>query len=143
MRVFLHLCLKVSVENVCWFVCFSTVYMSFIYICLDLQKVPPGFFSRLSHLWLVRYSTMFFLLRCFQYKKKILTSCIRQKTKRNKTKQTRQQKNKQANKKTCVHMLQPMFFMTLQKATLLMSILAVAWRNRLDSVSDYYTKDKS
>ena len=33
--------------------------------------------------------------------------------------------------------------MTLQKATLLMSILAVAWRNRLDSVSDYYTKDKS
>ena len=40
-------------------------------------------------------------------------------------------------------MLQPMFFMTLQKATLLMSILAVAWRNRLDSVSDYYTKDKS
>ena len=40
-------------------------------------------------------------------------------------------------------MLQPMFFITLQKATLLMSILAVAWRNRIDSISDYYTKDKS
>ena len=40
-------------------------------------------------------------------------------------------------------MLQPMFFITLQKATLLMSILDVAWRNRIDSVSDYYTKDKS
>ena len=40
-------------------------------------------------------------------------------------------------------MLQPMFFTTLQNATLLMSILDVAWRNRIDSVSDYYTKDKS
>ena len=53
------------------------------------------------------------------------------KTKQNKTNKTTQKTNKQ---KTCVHVLQPMFFITPQKGTLLMSILAV---------SNYYTKDKS
>ena len=63
--------------------------------------------------------------------KKSLKSCITQKTKQNKTNKTTQKTNKQ---KTCVHVLQPMFFITPQKATLLMSILAV---------SNYYAKDKS
>ena len=102
------------------FVLVQFTCLLYIYICLDLQKVPPGFFS--DHI--------FFSYDVFSTKKS-LKSCITQKTKQNKTNNTTQKTNKQ---KTCVHVLQPMFFITPQKATLLMSILAV---------SNFYAKDKS
>ena len=97
-----------------------------------MQKVPPGFFSDSLICGLFGTRPYFFLLRCFQYKKipKKL-HYTKNKTKQNKKNKTTQKTNKQ---KACVHVLQPMFFITPQKATLLMSILAV---------SNYYTKDKS
>ena len=65
------------------FVLVQFTCLLYIYICLDLQKVPPGFFS--DHI--------FFSYDVFSTKKS-LKSCIAQKTKQNKTKQNKQDNTK-------------------------------------------------
>ena len=82
----------VGLFNLVQFTC-----LLYIYICLDLQKVPPGFFSDCLICGLFGTRPCFFSYDVFSTKKKNLTSCIRQKnkTKQNKTNKTTQKTNKQ------------------------------------------------
>ena len=108
---------------VCLF-CFSTVDLSFIIYLSGFAKGTSRIFQQQSHLWLVRYSTIFFLLRCFQYKKP-LTSCSTQ-------------TNKQTN--MCLYVTPHVLYNPSKSTAYEHSRCSLAYQNRF---SGYYTKDKS